>query len=275
MTLKTYRLSILLLMLFCILAVTTSLPAQYAQKAYEQADYETAVRLLEKQRAAGKSSVQLYCDLGNAYYKLGNHGAAVLNFQKALRLDPADSQARNNLKYLENMVQIANESLLGGKNMDPTPAEVGFFDSLGNSISHRGSNCWAWIALVFFILTLCGVALYLFSRAVGRRKLGFFGSIFCLALCAVAVWFAVISKRYAQSKHYCVLMADEQLLRLKADENAETVATPLSAGTVFKAISHAKDASDGEWTEVYLNSEYSGWVPSTDLAVIEVDEISD
>ena len=248
-----FSIRIYLTILVLCLCSSAGLQAQSAAEAYQAGDYKTAIRIWEEERDTKGVSTELFYNLGNAYAKSGNQGGAVLNYEKALRIDPSDSRARNNLRYTDNLVQLANETFTDGKNMDPTPADPSFFENLGDKVSQLGSDTWAVWALVMFIL------------CVGAM----------LLLCALCIVCSVVSKRHALSKDVCVLMAAESSLMLEPDEASKTVGTPLSAGTRFKVMSVKKGADGTQWTQVYLNAEYSGWIPSSDVAVVTVPQLGE
>ncbi|MCM1320354.1 MAG: tetratricopeptide repeat protein [Muribaculaceae bacterium] len=244
-----------------------------AEQAYRDGDYQSAIQQLEAQRAEGSTSSALYYDLANAYFKSGNNGAAVLNYNKALRLSPTNSQARNNLDYVEAQVQLANESLTDGKNIDPTPADPGIIDNLCDTIARWSSNTWAVIAVILFLATLSCVVIYLFCAKVVLRKVGFFGGFILLALCIISIYCSVLSKRSMLSKETCVLMSTEALLHEEATSKSKTIATPLSAGTTFQIMETIKAEDGTPWTHVFLNTDYNGWLPSSEVAVVELPEL--
>src|SRR5205823_4981094 len=47
---------------------------------------------------SGQWNANLFYDLGNAYYRLGNFGKAILNYERALALDPRHPEADANLR---------------------------------------------------------------------------------------------------------------------------------------------------------------------------------
>lgn len=272
---KCYIDKILLVLMAIIWSGSVAYSARTATEAYDAGDYATAIRLWEQERDSSGVSAALFYNLGNAYSKMGDRGGAVLNYEKALRMAPSNKQARANLRYTDNMVQIANETLTDGKNMDPTPADPGFFDNIGNMVSRLASDTWAVWAVVMFLCAMGCCAAYLFMPNVSVRKLGFFGGGVLLLLSSSCVWGAVISKRHALSKDTCVLMADEAVLMLGPGEASKTVGTPLSAGTRLKVMGTDKDSDGDEWVQVYLNAEYSGWLPASDVAVVSVPQLEE
>ena len=57
-----------------------------ANTAYVNADYPAATEGYERLLGEGYESAQLYLNLGNAYFKRGMNGRAILNYRKALRI---------------------------------------------------------------------------------------------------------------------------------------------------------------------------------------------
>lgn len=244
-----------------------------ADNAYMAGDFETAIRLWEQEKESNSCNAALYYNLGNAYFKTGNNGAAILNYRKALLLEPSNKQASRNLRYVENQVSLVNQSLLDGKNMDPLPASPGIVDSIELWISDISSNTWAVCSLCLFILAIGCTLIYVYFTDVLWRKIGFFGAIASVLLCAAGIYFAIISKRHALSQQTCVLMSTDSILRSEPTETASQVATPLGAGTVFKVMNLTRDTIGTEWTQVYLNTDYTGWLPSSDVAIVEIPDM--
>ena len=69
--------------------------AQYDKEQYTQA-IEGYRELLLASKAA--PSAALYYNLGNAYYRNGELGWAILSYERALRLAPRDKYVRHNLQ---------------------------------------------------------------------------------------------------------------------------------------------------------------------------------
>jgi tetratricopeptide (TPR) repeat protein len=72
---------------------------------YEAGEFEEAVDLYEEAVSRGAVSPELRYNLGNAYYKSGNLGRAVLNYERSLRLAPRDEDARANLELVQSMLR--------------------------------------------------------------------------------------------------------------------------------------------------------------------------
>jgi tetratricopeptide (TPR) repeat protein len=72
---------------------------------YEAGEFEESVDIYEETISRGAVAPELYYNLGNAYYKSGNLGRAVLNYERALRLAPRDEDVRANLKLVRSMLR--------------------------------------------------------------------------------------------------------------------------------------------------------------------------
>ncbi len=70
-----------------------------ANSAYSAARYDEARTAYESIIDSGQASGAAYFNLGNAYFKLGRSGAAILNYERARRSLPRDPDVRANLAY--------------------------------------------------------------------------------------------------------------------------------------------------------------------------------
>ena len=65
--------------------------------AYIKEDYAAAIQIYEALLKNGEAS-EVYYNLGNSYYKIGEIAKAVLNYERALLLQPGNSDIRANLE---------------------------------------------------------------------------------------------------------------------------------------------------------------------------------
>ena len=79
-----------------------------ANQSYEEGKYAEAAEIYETMVNAGVVDEIVYFNLGNAYYKQGDLGRAILNYRRAQVIDPRDSAAAENLTIarLQTLDQI-------------------------------------------------------------------------------------------------------------------------------------------------------------------------
>jgi len=68
-----------------------------ANEAYQNGKYEEAKVDYLQLVHAGQYSADLFYNLGNVWFKLGDQGRAILNYERALLLNPGLDEARSNL----------------------------------------------------------------------------------------------------------------------------------------------------------------------------------
>src|SRR5438105_6076073 len=69
-----------------------------ANQAYAKGRFEEAANAYESLIQSGNWNANLFYDLGNAEYRLGDFGQAVLNYERALALEPRHPEAEANLR---------------------------------------------------------------------------------------------------------------------------------------------------------------------------------
>ena len=146
---RLFIMTMLLLMSASLLGADKS-PDEFvaANKFYEEKDYASAIRLYESIINQGNESAEVYFNLGNAYFKSGDLGYAVLYYTKARRLSPADEDIRHNLEFARRFSRVQME----GVQLNPINT---FFDSLVDSYR---LDFLAWVSSAFFVLFFLTVA---------------------------------------------------------------------------------------------------------------------
>ena len=79
--------------------------------------YTEAIKAYEQLVSMEFKDGHLYYNLANAYFKVGNRGKAILNYERALQLLPRDADIKSNLNYAlsldeSNPTPKSNEGLL-------------------------------------------------------------------------------------------------------------------------------------------------------------------
>lgn len=241
-------------------AVTAQAYWNRGLEAYESRNYQEAIEAFEGIVALGEASAEVYYNLGNAYYKLGQHndsstrafasgelGRAILNYHRALRLNPTMKDARYNL---ELAVDFTNDT-------DGIPQS--FIATLWQGLrSTMTSNGWCISSIVMLALTLILVMLYLLSANILLRKIGFFVAIVtavCFMLCTLL---ALSSKRViAQDNRAVVVCSDTTPVHASPDSASKIIRQPSQGVTVRISRNH------GDWTEVMFTDGEMGWIRNT------------
>ena len=154
----------------CLWAADPDSQFELANKAYEEKAYDQAIELYDGIVKEGKESAFLFYNLGNAHYKLGNVAESILNFERALRINPTFEDAQHNL-------QMANLRVID--NIDPLP-ELMLVSWTKNFYQSLSSRQWAYVSIALFWLALMAGAVFLFVNVSAAKRIGFFGGILLL-----------------------------------------------------------------------------------------------
>src|ERR1700736_3777360 len=93
-------LSCAIIALFAVSSAFAQSDAQFAQanQEYAQGQFKEAIADYEALVRSGECSANLFYDLGNAYFRTSDFGDAILNYERALALDPHHPEATANLQ---------------------------------------------------------------------------------------------------------------------------------------------------------------------------------
>ena len=220
---------------------------------YASGDYKGALDKWHTILDDGRESPELYYNMGCASFKLSEISYSVLYFEKALKLDPAYSDARHNLEYVHQFVQ---------DRIDSVPE---FFLSrwVKAARSLLTSDGWAVVALVMLVLTLAGAVLYFVGGVRRLKVIGFTCFISGFLLFAACLSFSLSLKRSASAQSYAVVMSAVTVVKSSPDANSGTDLFVLHEGTKGKILQQI-----GDWYNIELADGRQGWTSKSNLEII-------
>lgn len=241
-----------------------------ADSAYANGEYAEAVAAYTGVASSQGVSSGLYYNIGNAYAKGGDYGNALVYYIRALRLDPSNKEAKSNIHYIEAKVNDANRAELKGKKLSVEPESPTFFSSLRAMISREHlSDTWATWAIVSFLMFMVCATLYVFTRKVAVRKIGFFGGIVCLGITLLTLSFAFMAAGYHTGEG--VITGSKVKLRREASLSSQESPAALTRGTRMTVLdSIPTDGKRADWYKVRLNSDYVGWIEASDFKTVDM-----
>lgn len=244
---------------------------EQADTAYSHKQYAEAVKLYQTVISSEGTDAQLYYNLGNTYYQMGDYGNAMLSWLRGRKISPSNKEINANIRYLQSKVEDSNKAEQKGKRYKTSPDEDAFFQSIHTVIAKdTSSNVWAVWAAACFLLFIAALASYIFSRNVPVRKTGFFGGIICMAAVIIFICFAFMAAKQQNSSDAGVVMAYKVALMTEPGKEVDPLkAMTLTKGTVVQILSEEIDA-EGKvtWYKVRLNSDYIGWVSASDIEIV-------
>ena len=150
-----------MLLIICILQIAAQTPEErYAQagQLYSSGDYSGAAAVYRKLFDDGYKSEDMLYNAGNAFFKSGDNASAILFYERARLIAPADEDINYNLQIARSRVT---------DKFEPVP-EL-FFVRWFNFLSLLAlTNTWAVAALLLFIASLV-VCRYLSYKGQSQR----------------------------------------------------------------------------------------------------------
>lgn len=214
------------------------------------ADASTAWTSIEE---SGQKSAKLYYNLGNAWFKQGNYPKAILNYERALRLDPSYSDARYNLEFTGNFVQ---------DKIEPVPEFI--LKSVARKVCYvMSSNVWAVIFLVLLAAALMMGLLFLLGSSVGKRRAGFYCGIVLLLLSAGALSFSAWQKSDSMKTDTAIVMSPVSSVKSSPSSGSSKDLFVIHEGTKVTILDEV-----GSWKNISLADGRQGWIPASDIEII-------
>ena len=249
--------------IFIILLTVLALPVMAnnanidrANQAYKQELYNEALKLYFQEAEQTGVSSSLYCNIGDTYYRLKDNVHAVLYYERALLLDPSNSDARFNLEFVRGKMQLPDDA-----------GDSWFSNWVDQTVSRLSSNTWA---IITFLLFLAGVAAYLFMDNVLVRKIGFFGGAVMIVLSILANLAAFHVYHKATSGNGAIIMPESVTLSTapRAPRDKQGEAFKLQQGTRVEIVDSIVDKSTGTWLQVSTAGGHKAWINAKDIEVI-------
>lgn len=207
-----------------------------ANEAYSRGDYDQAIEKYEQiTETAGYAPAVLY-NLANSYALSGKPGRAILNYERALRLSPADSDIAGNLELIKKEHGLFPQ--------EPSTAER-FFQIL---------NLNQWTVLI--LLALIVITSYLFAAMKYRFTRQFKISVGTCCFVLLCLGAAGTVFRYQDFNPSVVIAPDVKLLISPFASSASIGILP-AGRLVYPQKSH------GSFRYVVDEMERQGWIDSS------------
>ena len=235
-------------------------------EAYAAEDYDAAIAAYSAIVEMGYESDLIYYNLGNAYFKRGQGnvdgqgkafnsgelGRAILNYERALKLNPELEDARYNLDLAYKLTNA------------PEEVPVGFMTSMWRSMSGAfSSNTWTITSLVMLFITLALVLLYLLANNIVLRKVSFFVSIVTFITFIFTTAFAITQRDVQQDRSRAIIVCNDIQAIHSEPSNKSKVIREHSQGVAVEVL-----RSEKEWSEVKFADGEKGWILTDAIEVI-------
>lgn len=253
------KIYIALIFLFASISVSASSLAEKADSAYTEDNFIEAINLYNTILTEEGTSSVLYYNLGNAYYRVGKLGKAIVCYERSLILDPSNTDAKINLNFVKS--QITDK-----------PGDNGTWisNTLNRLITSSHANTWAIFALISFILLLSAIIIYVYSSKVILRKLGFFSALILFILTVLCNIFAYKAAVIANTHNMAIIIDPSTILstspRIPKDRTEEAML--LHEGTKIEILDSISNSDSDKWYDVKVDNSHRAWINAAAIEII-------
>ncbi len=200
----------------------------------------------------GYRSDNLEYNIGNAYFKLNNIPGAILFYERAALLSPADEDINYNL-------QIARSLIVDRFQEIPELFFVKWYNFVSLILS---SNKWAVISISSFVLCLLFLSLYIYSSKYRQKVIGFWLALSLIIISSSSLAFTLRNKSLIFDSHRAIIFSPA----VSGKSSPDTSGTDLFV--LHEGTRVTIEDEVGEWCEVRLSDGNKGWIPLNSLNII-------
>jgi len=243
---------ILITIIFATIKLSAQDSLQAANAAYAKGDFAKAIELYESVLKEKGESATVYYNLGNSYYKANKIAPSILNYERALLLDPGNRDIRFNLDIAK---------LKAVDKIDPVGEFflTSWFRSVQNLLS---TDAWSTFAIVCFILLIGCLFLFFFSRKILIKRLSFYAGICLLVLVIFGNIFAYDQNKTLTERNSAIIFSPTVTIKSSPDDSGTDLFI-LHEGAKVKLKSKI-----GDWNEIETADGNVGWIKGDEIVVI-------
>lgn len=221
-------------------------------KYYQDKQYDKAIDTYQEIISAGFEGTSLYYNLGDAYYREGKLGLAILYYEKALRLSPGNGDVIYNLK-------IANARTVDKIDALPKFFLFQWWESLLAVLSVTG---WAYAAYGFYLLLLLSTGMYFFAKRPGIQRSAVYSGFVTVLFLIVTVSLLTVKLNRDINVKSAIVVEPTATVKLSPDPTSN------DAFIIHEGLKVRELNSVGDWVDIRLQDGKEGWIQRSDIATI-------
>lgn len=221
-----------------------------ANELYNNGEYETAIEAYDSLLNSNIESANIYYNIGNSYYKLGDIPNAILYFEKAKKIEP------NNADIIYN-IELANIQIADKIEAVPHFFLKTWYLSIRNMFNEKQ---WTISNISLFIIFLIfTIIFYITSK---NRQLWFSLSIIFFILTVVSGFIGYNSYKERTTHNSAIIFTPTIDIKSAPDTKSSTIFI-LHQGTKVSLLEHS-----AKWQKIRIASGSEGWLKIDDFKEI-------
>lgn len=223
-----------------------------AAQYYRNNDFLSAISEYEKLTTEGYAGVSLFYNLGNAYYRLGKLGYAILYYEKAHKLSPNDEDVKHNLA-------LAN---LGTIDRIETLPKFFLFEWWESFLALLSTQTWIVISLIIYLLLLVVIAVYFFAANIIHPRISFFSGAVVLLILILTISVAAVKLNRENKRLEAIVVDKSVVVKLSPDEKGK------DGFVIHEGLKILLEDEIDNWRKIRLPDGKVGWLLSDTIRQI-------
>jgi len=217
---------------------------QKAGDNYRNGQFDQAIEIYVRLLNEGYEGTTLYFNLANSYYRIGQLGQAILNYERALRLSPSDEDVKHNLAF-------ANLSTVDRIQPLPTFFLFEWWESILASLTVNG---WTYLAYISFILLVILIVIYFFAKTIFQQKLILFSGLGMLAIFLMLISLLIVMINREENVIEGIVI--EQSITVKTSPDLKST----DAFVIHEGLKVNLEDKLDNWVKIKLADGKVGWI---------------
>ena len=251
---KKYLINIFYLLIFLssLAKADSNSIMQTANEYYKNNRYQLAIEEYNKLLLDGFAGTSLYYNLGNAHYRLGKVGYAILYYEKAFKLSPNDEDVTHNLALAKLNLKDKVDTL-------PPFFIFNLWEGILAAFSVTG---WTIIVYIIFILVLIVFVVYFFSRSVTEQRISFFTGIGLTVILLLTISLLIVKMNKEFNTKDGVIIETSVIVKSSPDYSSK------DSFQIHEGLKVRIEDNVDDWVKIRLDDGKIGWITEKSLGII-------
>jgi tetratricopeptide (TPR) repeat protein len=242
-------------MLFILSPFTNADVKSVMQKGndfYKNNQFQLALDEYDKLIRQGYEGTSLYYNIGNAHYRLGKVGYAILYYEKALKYSASDEDVKHNLVLAKLNIKDKVDEL-------PPFFIFNIWEGMLSSFSISG---WTFIVYIIFILLLIFIVAYFFSNSSTQQRISFFTGVTFSVLLVLSILFLAVKMNKEFNVKDGIIVENVVTIKSSPDNSSK------DEFVVHEGLKVRLEDKVDDWIKIRLTDGKVGWVMEKSIGII-------